>query len=872
MSRILLRLFLLAVVLGVFILVRDGVNNDPLELQDVDSSEVVAEQEIIPDLVLVPAPGLERETVEVVANPKPQIGTPVEDGLEIQVIDMKTEEPVANAFVLVMDMERMEEDAKTMPDLQKLGMEVLIQRYGIQYPTNKEGRTTIPRGNEKRLFLAAKAEGAFGMRNVNSDSEELALIPIGKNSVLTAHVVDSNGAPAANVNVFLVAVTSSRRNPFLEAKTNAQGLAELRIPAAYLREVNEDSHIAVEAEAYSPLKTSVDVNLHQLPSEPVELKLPPSGKIRILVADTNGKPHKEMCGVRFAFGNHASHDGPADSFPSGVDIARRQVVGGETIFENVGLKTELWVQVSNKDGSFTDMVMAFGPTSEGEVVDVHLALAPVRPVIVGQILDLEGKSVGRAKMNIKIEERRSNGVGYGSTNFKCDEGRFRHALQRPSPKPDSLRVLVIRHEDDKQGTRGEARFDLNNTFPNGETDIGQLQLQPLPLVVSGQIVDSDGSAVAGASWAIEKQGVNGDGELMENHWMNQRNFSGSADDEGKFTIWGYVDDANYRLVVRAAGHTDTKASFEIGQGNLQVVLGGAKDITGLILVDEGISIKSMSLAISPYSQRRGVHRDNQEGVIAADGSFSYPDRGTGSYEIKLTCGKTHEVLADSVAVEVDASAPVAPVVFDLRGQLTQMLVHVVDEDGKPIDRNMLCIPEVAIGRIGTGEASKTILTRRPGMILQVSSANKRTVSLPIIHGEETVVLKEGYPVEVQVTNLDVIPDGYFLAGQLMKADPSGDARKSLWLGDAFDLSDGLAPFLCPDFGDLFIELRLIEIPPEGRGRSRVSLFSGRRIRSETHHTSRLQVQDLESQQSFSISIDEEELTAALEAWRNEQKR
>jgi len=549
-------------------------------------------------------------------------------------------------------------------------------------------------------------------------------------------------------------------------------------------------------------------------------------------------------------------------------------VGGETIFDNVGLKTELWVQAVGSDNSSSASAMPYGPTSEGEVVDVSLRLVPVRPVIVGQILNLEGKSVGRAKMNIKVEERRKDGVSYGSTTFKCDEGRFRHSLQRPSPKPDSQRVLVIRYEDDEQGTRGEVRFDLNKTFPNGETDIGQLQLQPLPLVVSGQIVDAQGKGVENASWSIEKQFVDDDGNPMD-HWMDGRDLSGAADKEGYFKVFRYVDGGNYRIVADASGYSDSRASFQIGQENFQIVLGGAQDISGQILVDEGISFEAMSLGISHKSEQQVVRlgfSGSPGGAIATDGSFTFPDRDTDTYEIRLTCRRTNDSLVEPLTVFVDAAAPVTPVVIDLRGQLTEMLIHVVDEEGKPIDNNSLCIPEVAIGRIGTGEASKTILTRNAGMILQVSSPNKRTASLPIIHGEETVVLREGYPVEIQVTNLDVVPDGYLLAGQLMKARPGGDETRSLWLGESLNFTDGLAPLLCPEFGDLFVELRLIEIPPEGTDPSRVRLFGGRRIRSKTHHTSRLQVLDVESQQSFSISIDEEELAATMEALRNEQKR
>jgi hypothetical protein len=874
MARILLRLLILAIVLGVFLLVRDSLKDDPLELQNSSTPRIVSEQEIVPDLTSAPALNLERETVDVVPIRQPQLGTPVEDGLEVQVVDMESEEPVANAFVLVMDMERMEEDAETMPSLHKLGMEILIQRYGIQYPTDKEGRTTIPRGNEKRLFLAGKAEGAFGVRNANADSEELILIPIGKTSVLYAHVVDSNGAPAADVSVFIVTVTSSRRNPFLEAKTDAQGLAELRIPAAYLREIPEGLHILVEAEAFSIFNASVDVDLHQLPSEPVELRLPPSGKVRVLVTGIDGKPYEGMCSVRFALDNHASHEGPVDSLRYDAKSTRRQFVGGETVFDNVGLETELWVQASNRDGSFIATAMPIGPTSEGQVVDVHLALAPVRPVIVGQILDLEGKSVGRSKMKISVEERRRNGNGFSSTTFKCDDGRFRHILQQPSPKPGSLRSLVVRYEGDKQGIRGEARFDLNRTFSNGETDIGQIQLQPLPLVVSGQVVDSDGQGVADASWFIQRQVIDEDGNPVD-HWLNENGSSGAADGEGIFQLLKYLESGSYQITATAPGYTATRVPFQIGQENLQLVLGGAQDIIGQILVDEGISLEAMSLGISQKSEQQTmmlVSPGGPGGSIAADGSFTFADKSTDTYEIKLTCPRTGEALMDPLEVYVDAAAAVAPVIIDLRGQLTQMLIHVVDEQGVPIVRNYLCVPDIAVTRLGYGEATKTVITRNAGMIVQVSADKKRTVSLPIVRGEETVVLKEGYPIEIEVTNLEVVPDGYFLAGQLMRAGPDGGASGSLWLGESFAFPDGAASVACHESGDLFVQLKLIENPEKEASHLSRSLFGGRRIRSNTYHTSSLVVPDVEGRQKFLISIDEDELEATMEYWRMVQKR
>ncbi len=52
MARILLRLFILVIVLGVFLLVRDSLKDDPLELQDSNTSRIVTQQEDIPDLAL----------------------------------------------------------------------------------------------------------------------------------------------------------------------------------------------------------------------------------------------------------------------------------------------------------------------------------------------------------------------------------------------------------------------------------------------------------------------------------------------------------------------------------------------------------------------------------------------------------------------------------------------------------------------------------------------------------------------------------------------------------------------------------------------------------------------------------------------------
>jgi len=370
---------------------------------------------------------LNRATVEIVADPQPQIGTPVEEGLEVQVVDMETQKPIPNAFVLLMDVERMEADSKIMPDLQKLGMEYLAHRYGIQYATDGNGRTKIPVGEERRLFLAAKTDGAFGAQNVDTETEELVTIAIGPTSVSHAHVVDSNGNPAADVSVFLAIQRARGNRPFLQAKTNADGLAELRI-------------------------------------------------------------------------------------------------------------------------------------------------------------------------------------------------------------------------------------------------------------------------------------------------------------------------------------------------------------------------------------------------------------------------------------------------------------HVVDEDNNPIAQNYLCVPEIAPGRSSNGESSHRILTRKAGMELLVSAIDKRTVSLLILPTEETVVLKEGYPIEIRVDNLSALPGGYFLAGQLMKAGPEGAASKTLWLGSTFTLESGTASIACPDAGDLYVRLQVAEYPAEDDRNPEMAMYGGRRIRSQTYHSTRLQVQDVEMLQTFTISIDEEELAATLEYWANVQKR
>jgi hypothetical protein len=337
-----------------------------------------------------------------------------------------------------------------------------------------------------------------------------------------------------------------------------------------------------------------------VPAETIELQLPPVGSLALRTVDRDGRPFRHPVTARLAAVG-------ADVAPWSRVEVRKEQDRSAIVVPFVGLDLLLTAECRLDDEDFRwrspELV---GPTAPGERATVDLVVAPDAGMLYGRLLDARSQPhVGlRATFLIQCLSGRLEGE-----EITLDrEGRFHLPyLARPEQMPPYR--LEIRR-DDVQPPLGLA-MPLETLPMAFVTDLGDLRLDGLDRIAHGRVVDDRGHPIAGASVQLQRErNVGRDGPRMK--FVDEAFVTAHTDEAGRFTLFGALERARYRLHVEARDHfpEDTLDLQRQGGAPFELALVRKARVVGSVRTPDWLSSKRIAVRLESALDP-GQHRDDR---------------------------------------------------------------------------------------------------------------------------------------------------------------------------------------------------------------------------------------------------------------------
>ena len=294
------------------------------------------------------------------------------------------------------------------------------------------------------------------------------------------------------------------------------------------------------------------------PTEPVELRLPPTGKLRVR-AESGGKPVTDF---RMAYANRSQGE-HEEWNPLDRGTQAKPEADGWARFSHValGLRFKLY---ADAEGGMRGVNA--GPTAPGQEVDAVLRSADDRIFIAGRLLTPERTPARNVRISVRAV---GEDLWMHEVAKTDDEGRFHVNLGSADEPQMAQKLWIDTVVKDGLPQRGEVP---GRALRNGREELGDVVLGDAPLLVAG-VVLGDGKPLAGeADLVVERQLPPREGQ-REGDWQWIDGQYAHKGKDGRFVVRGPAEPGVYRLNVgseRALPHDPIP--FRLGADDLKVDL------------------------------------------------------------------------------------------------------------------------------------------------------------------------------------------------------------------------------------------------------------------------------------------------------------
>ncbi len=671
---------------------------------------------------------------------------------DILVVDAETQQPVADAEACWSDAAT-QQQANQLPAVESQELwrdpERMAWQLGQRGRSDRDGRLRVVVDRSGcRVF--ARTTDRYGELFVGGEAPPPAggyrLLLVLEEAV-TVRVLDAAGRPAEAVPVGCrVRAKGDTERPDLRSKqalTDAAGLATV----AHLQQhrtvqwgphQGEPIHafvvgIALPGMSVPPVELAAAA---PLPNDPIELRLPPTGSLRIRYS-LAGKFCDGIDGVLVHAG---SADAPED---------QNQAVYAPV--DTDGWATFRWLPAG---------VPLFAEPF-GRIVSMFAAAA-IPPVAVGAVrqceVDLAGMAIGvRARVLDPAGAPLANasllgwfGVdgSYGSLGVRTDaQGVFLHFLPNSRDKTTiQLQRLELAVVD---------RPDLRLQVPPrelqlGVNELGDLRVGGEPLVCGGRL-DGYVAGQQGVQLTIERERI--DASAGAGAWRVVDGLRVGVGADGVFAARGEIGAGRYRLVVTSRDYLPVPPiEFRAGQDDLVVPLRTGARLEVACLVPPRTDCNQLQLDLVGGPPRSFVAAelgwfhspaDNRRGFLIPSFGTTTTCRWTavepGTYTLRVSLLAIEEPLLEVPDVVLPPPADGDPRLasLDLRAVLRTVALRLLDANGQPLPVEGAVFPQ-----------PQKSAERWIGSLLDERSA---VVPLPM-RAQQLLVVNRGFrPVSVLVT-------------------------------------------------------------------------------------------------------------------------
>jgi len=463
----------------------------------------------------------------------------------------------------------------------------------------------------------------------------------------------------------------------------------------------------------------------------VKITLPATGKVVVRLMGPTGQPFTSS----WSYVN-LQRKGQQQTFKQEKFDER-----GIATFKQVPLG-ETW-DVIVRSASLQKQKQVAGPGRPGETVQVQFQVSDEVPILVGRVLDADGKPLAKRRLWIRYG-------GGGSSAMTDSKGGFQrvmgtHFVDRP------VKQLELLLQDRNGRNTGEsARPPHPASFPAGITDLGDVVLKKASLVLSGVLKgyrpDRRGPP---PSLTVERHRISTRRGVQREYWRSDQSVHLMLSDAGSFEFRGTPEPGRLRVKVSATGYLPLEPiEFAIGTKGLEVPLIQGGSVTATVKVDRGTAPATLQARLVPTSGQPDHERgwddplrgesDYRGGRGTGELGYRWKGLRPGVYRLEIGPKGMKEPPIMVANVQVTAGRETRDPRLkglDLRGKLRQVTLTIQTPDGKPLK--------------WLGQS--TVLIRPPGKLTDLEGQSiDRQGQVKLVLGTEplrVLVIVQGYAVK-----------------------------------------------------------------------------------------------------------------------------
>ncbi len=726
-----------------------------------------------------------------------------------------------------------------------------LETRGATLQTDSGGRARVSRPFGEGIFLAGDGDAWALKSGVYKDSPSPIRLELARPRRLLVQVAGRDGTPRPGIPVVLRFLRGNSIQDLLRAVTRAPGgTAELGPLNIIRMEKMYPGERAVVTFAFpTGGKAGVQIAPGPFPSQPVRLILPPTGSVVVHVKDGKGNAIRKGAFVSLApsFVSTLSLQDPESLEPVPVR-------DGEALFPMVGLGLRLKVCAYLKGGLCPVTTIGKGPEFPGERIVFHLSFGNSNPVVTGLAVDPAGNPLSLLSLQWELWnlDRKGNTAFTSSSDSETDEeGRFRLELGGRSPQGGRrIAVLMVRVPSGKKPIGLARRLELPAGLEPGEVrDLGRITFSPLPILVSGTVVDGEGNPL----------------ENVRISPMGEGFFSPvSTDSTGSFQVRGILLEDALSLYCHKEGYASTNTpEFPAGAGGVKVIMKGGGRLEGSLLLDSRVPPERVRIRVLPSRGRYASCFPDRKGRF----SLSPIPPGPARVRIEIPGQEEPVEVLEGVQILVSGTTRDPRLQgLDLRDKIHVLELVVVDPGGKPISGARAWFGKKGNKEIPSRGGKIQILAAGRPLDVLVSAPGFRPKLLERLSSGRKVVLRPGIPVVLNLPPDFSLPSPpFFLQARLENLE--GEKNPA---GRLHFLSGGLIFEACGEKDGTFRpgNRAWITLPSPGRYRlkwiaafRREDVYWGIFVPGAKERI--LEIEDLPGTREFHLSLDPEALKKAL---------
>ncbi|MFT7669451.1 MAG: hypothetical protein ACI8X5_002153 [Planctomycetota bacterium] len=667
-----------------------------------------------------------------------------------------------------------------------------------------------------------------------------------------ARVLDHEGNPVIGIGVSLQSVKGSITSHEQGAFTSGEdGIATFAYNEG-LDLVRGESFLMFKVNALSAKPLTFPIDPEVGTSEIATLQLPAMGQVVVSAFDENWEPlADDLARVKLTHIPEGEIRVPSPFDNTYRASVEKSVVGGKATFDNVEAGLEFSAGVDRLRSRIYSHGFTRGPGRAGEVVEIRVQVGADHPILRMRALDESGRPIVNTALKMDLDEESSFSFGGRMYRSRTDsEGIF--VLDVAKLESDASLSLVFNLEDESGRS---ASMDVDSELSVGLNELGDLTFAP-QILVKGRCVDQRGEVLGSVKLALRshRNGSNGTDR--------DYNFNLTAGEDGQFEIVETLSGSSFELAGKKEGYCCDWQRFELGQEDFKLVLKGAGQIAGCVLIDDGVPMKLIRISVDQESLNReflgwGALRVQPY----EDGTFLVSSLTSSTRLVSVGIENQSNTLAtipDVVVRAGEISRDPRLALIDLRGKLfVQHLKLVTGTPGERISGkiNFAAPGSVALDKVHWLRSSDfNLLTDTEVVDMEVKAEGYRTEMIYGTSGELTVQLRRAMSVTLRLTGGAEIPEPPLYIKAVLRP-VEGDSGHADHKGSAFDENREI-PVSVGQVGRMRVYWQLSKLMGSG----------AIAMQASTEREQFIEIEDVAIGQIFDIELSQEELDGMFEGF------